>query len=166
MKTDNTAARRQVRKIKESQPELSTRRIAAMTGISKATVSRWLRGPEPAPEAVEPEPEATETNYRERVQQMLRDSPTGKIQTLRDFFTEKQYEVIQRQVRDLEVLRAKQLKAVMDNDSMTTRAIAAATTATLKAQASERLIYNIQPGTEHQILSKGMNDANFTDNVN
>ncbi|MBH8496249.1 hypothetical protein I8R27_19865, partial [Acinetobacter baumannii] len=72
-------------------------------------------------------------------------------------FVQRQYELLQRHATDLQALRSASLQAMLEKDATMVKAISGLMTALLKAQERERLIYEIKPGTEADIMRQGMN---------
>ena len=70
---------------------------------------------------------------------------------------QRQYELLQRHASDLQALRSASLQAMLEKDATMVKAISGLMTSLLKAQERERLIYEIKPGTEADIMRQGMN---------
>lgn len=156
MSKNSPEAMAQVFKIKDSEPTMTARAIAQMVGIHHSTVARWLQ----KREKEKPEQQSTDeelAQLRESGRKVIEASPAFMMARQVNHFKTHQFELLQRHSRDLEVLRARQMKAIIDNDSMMIRAIAASVVAILKIQESEKKTYQIQPGTEGEIMRKGMN---------
>ncbi|EMK7708357.1 transposase [Yersinia enterocolitica] len=137
------------------EPGATAASVARQTGIPARTVREWFASAEKS----DPQPNNVTnfTEQRKRAQQLLNDTPSAKIRQLRNHFTAQQFELLQQHAKDLSGLRARQLKAVVDSDPAMTRAVASAILALLKAQEAERLMYDIKPGTEPDIMRSGMN---------
>ncbi|ELI8403263.1 transposase [Yersinia enterocolitica] len=153
-RTTYTPQQRQQVLILGKEPGATAASVARQTGIPARTVREWL-----ANAAKEPQTDNVTSlmEQRERAQQLLSETPSAKIRQLRNHFTAQQFDLLQRHASDLTALRARQLKAVIDNDPQMTRAVASAILALLKAQEAERLMYDIKPGTEADIMRGGMN---------
>ena len=153
-RTTYTPQQRQQVLILGKEPGATAASVARQAGIPARTVREWL-----ANAAKEPQTDNVTSlmEQRERAQQLLSETPSAKIRQLRNHFTAQQFDLLQRHASDLTALRARQLKAVIDNDPQMTRAVASAILALLKAQEAERLMYDIRPATEAGIMRGGMN---------
>ena len=137
------------------QPGATAGSVSRQMGIPARAIQRWIAAD--AKQKAAPDNVTSLMEQRERARQMLEETPSAKIRQLRNHFTAQQFELLQRHATDLSALRARQLKAVIDNDPQMTRAVASAILALLKAQEAERLMYDIKPGTEADIMRGGMN---------
>ena len=154
-RTTYTPQQRQQVLILGKEPGATAASVARQTGIPARTVREWFANAEK--EEQQPDNVTSLMEQRERAQQLLNETPSAKIRQLRNHFTAQQFELLQQHAKDLSGLRARQLKAVVDNDPQMTRAVASAIPALLKAQEAERLMYDIKPGTEADIMRGGMN---------
>ncbi|MCL5521457.1 transposase [Citrobacter cronae] len=154
-RTTYTPQQRQQVLILGKEPGATAASVARQTGIPARTVREWFANAEK--EEQQPDNVTSLMEQRERAQQLLNETPSAKIRQLRNHFTAQQFELLQQHAKDLTGLRARQLKAVVDNDPQMTRAVASAILALLKAQEAERLMYDIKPGTEADIMRGGMN---------
>ena len=137
------------------QPGATAGSVSRQMGIPARAIQRWIAAD--AKQKAAPDNVTSLMEQRERARQMLEETPSAKIRQLRNHFTAQQFELLQQHAKDLTGLRARQLKAVVDNDPQMTRAVASAILALLKAQEAERLMYDIKPGTEADIMRSGMN---------
>lgn len=129
--------REQVLTLWSTDESITARKIADITGVGYATVKRWLSGSTNQP--------AGAATFADKLAARLEtlQSPADKLEQIRDEFTSRQCELLLRHTRDLEVLRGRSLKAVLDNDNETVRALAALLTATIKGQQHERELYGL-----------------------
>ncbi|MGP2036183.1 transposase, partial [Citrobacter freundii] len=84
-------------------------------------------------------------------------TPQAAVRRLKNHFVQRQYELLQRHASDLQALRSASLQAMLEKDATMVKAISGLMTSLLKAQERERLIYEIKPGTEADIMRQGMN---------
>lgn len=155
MKKHPPEVKEQAIKLLESDPKANAATVSRAMGISHATVKRWFA--EYAKTAAERTQAERLREAQDNARRMLEETPTFKTNKLRNHFRETQFELLQRHASDLTALRARQLKAVLDNDPQMTRAVASAMLAVLKAQDAERMMYDIKPGTESTIMERGAN---------
>ncbi|MGT6966380.1 transposase, partial [Escherichia coli] len=94
---------------------------------------------------------------RERAQRAVEATPQAAVRRLKNHFVQRQYELLQRHASDLQALRSASLQAMLEKDATMVKAISGLMTSLLKAQERERLIYEIKPGTEADIMRQGMN---------
>jgi transposase-like protein len=126
--------------------------VARTMGIPSGTVRRWASEKATAPSNV-----LSIEEMRERAQRAVEATPTAKLRLSKNHFTEKQYELLNRHATDLQALRNKALQATIQGDAVMMKATASLIAVMIHAQKHEREIYNIKPGTEHEILKLGMN---------
>lgn len=77
-------------------------------GIPSGTVRRWASEKATAPSNV-----LSIEEMRERAQRAVEATPTAKLLRLKNHFTEKQYELLNRHATDLQALRNKALQATI-----------------------------------------------------
>ncbi|ELS0628845.1 transposase [Salmonella enterica] len=143
--------------ILSKEPGATAASVARTMGIPGRTIRDWIAAAAKEPQQFS---NVTSLEQRERARQLLEETPSAKIRQLRNHFTAKQFELLQRHATDLSAIRARQLKAVLDNDPQMARAVAAALVALIKAQEREALLYDIKPGTEADIMRTGLNRQN------
>ena len=126
--------------------------VARTMGIPSSTVRRWASEKAAAPSNV-----LSIEEMRERAQRAVEATPQAAVRRLKNHFVQRQYELLQRHASDLQALRSASLQAMLEKDATMVKAISGLMTALLKAQERERLIYEIKPGTEADIMREGMN---------
>jgi transposase-like protein len=152
-RTTYTPQQRQQVLILGKEPGATAASVARQTGIPARTVREWFANAEK--EEQQPDNVTSLMEQRERAQQLLNETPSAKIRQLRNHFCQ-QFELLQQHAKDLTGLRARQQSRCRQRPQMT-RAVASAILALLKAQEAERLMYDIKPGTEADIMRGGMN---------
>ena len=151
MKKYTTEQKAQALKLLE-QDGATAATVARTMGIPPRTVRDWAKARTDAPSNV-----LSIEEMRERAQRAVENTPTAKLLRLKNHFTEKQYELLNRHATDLQALRNKALQATIQGDAVMMKATASIIAVMIQAQQHEREIYNIKPGTEHEILKLGMN---------
>ena len=151
MKKYTTEQKAQALKLLE-QDGATAATVARTMGIPPRTVRDWAKARTDAPSNV-----LSIEEMRERAQRAVEATPTAKLLRLKNHFTEKQYELLNRHATDLQALRTASLQAMLEKDATMVKAISGLMTSLLKAQERERLIYEIKPGTEADIMREGMN---------
>jgi transposase-like protein len=126
--------------------------VARTMGIPPRTVRDWAKARADAPSNV-----LSIEEMRERAQRAVEATPQAAVRRLKNHFVQRQYELLQRHASDLQALRSASLQAMLEKDATMVKAISGLMTALLKAQERERLIYEIKPGTEADIMRQGMN---------
>ena len=126
--------------------------VARTMGIPPRTVRRWASEKAAAPSNV-----LSIEEMRERAQRAVEATPQAAVRRLKNHFVQRQYELLQRHASDLQALRSASLQAMLEKDATMVKAISGLMTSLLKAQERERLIYEIKPGTEADIMREGMN---------
>ena len=126
--------------------------VARTMGIPPRTVRDWAKARTDAPSNV-----LSIEEMRERAQRAVEATPQAAIRRLKNHFVQRQFELLQRHATDLQALRTASLQAMLEKDATMVKAISGLMTALLKAQERERLIYEIKPGTEADIMREGMN---------
>ena len=126
--------------------------VARTMGIPPRTVRDWAKARADAPSNV-----LSIEEMRERAQRAVEATPQAAVRRLKNHFVQRQYELLQRHASDLQALRSASLQAMLEKDATMVKAISGLMTALLKAQERERLIYEIKPGTEADIMREGMN---------
>ncbi|MCZ0301179.1 hypothetical protein, partial [Escherichia coli] len=121
-------------------------------GIPPRTVRRWASEKAAAPSNV-----LSIEEMRKRAAAAVEATPQAAIRRLKNHFVQRQYELLQRHASDLQALRSASLQAMLEKDATMVKAISGLMTSLLKAQERERLIYEIKPGTEADIMREGMN---------
>ena len=126
--------------------------VARTMGIPPRTVRDWAKARTDAPSNV-----LSIEEMRERAQRAVEATPQAAIRRLKNHFVQRQFELLQRHATDLQALRTASLQAMLEKDATMVKAISGLMTSLLKAQERERLIYEIKPGTEADIMRQGMN---------
>ena len=126
--------------------------VARTMGIPASTVRGWASEKAAAPSNV-----LSIEEMRERAQRAVEATPQAAVRRLKNHFVQRQYELLQRHASDLQALRSASLQAMLEKDATMVKAISGLMTSLLKAQERERLIYEIKPGTEADIMRQGMN---------
>lgn len=126
--------------------------VARTMGIPPRTVRDWAKARTDAPSNV-----LSIEEMRERAQRAVEATPQAAVRRLKNHFVQRQYELLQRHASDLQALRSASLQAMLEKDATMVKAISGLMTSLLKAQERERLIYEIKPGTEADIMRQGMN---------
>ncbi|EHH6290853.1 transposase [Enterobacter sp. BT855] len=126
--------------------------VARTMGIPPRTVRDWAKARADAPSNV-----LSIEEMRERAQRAVEATPQAAVRRLKNHFVQRQYELLQRHASDLQALRSASLQAMLEKDATMVKAISGLMTSLLKAQERERLIYEIKPGTEADIMRQGMN---------
>lgn len=125
--------------------------VAAVMGIPGSTMRRW------ASEKAAPSNVLSMDEIRRRAAAAVEATPQAAIRRLKNHFVQRQYELLQRHATDLQALRSASLQAMLEKDATMVKAISGLMTSLLKTQERERLIYEIKPGTEADIMRRGMN---------
>lgn len=125
--------------------------VARTMGIPSGTVRRW------ASEKAAPSNVLSMDEIRRRAAAAVEATPQAAIRRLKNHFVQRQYELLQRHASDLQALRSASLQAMLEKDATMVKAISGLMTSLLKTQERERLIYEIKPGTEADIMRRGMN---------
>ena len=126
--------------------------VARTMGIPPRTVRDWAKARTDAPSNV-----LSIEEMRKRAAAAVEATPQAAIRRLKNHFVQRQYELLQRHASDLQALRSASLQAMLEKDATMVKAISGLMTSLLKAQERERLIYEIKPGTEADIMREGMN---------
>ena len=126
--------------------------VARTMGIPSGTVRRWASEKATAPSNV-----LSIEEMRKRAAAAVEATPQAAIRRLKNHFVQQQFDLLQRHAKDLQALRSASLQAMLEKDATMVKAISGLMTALLKAQERERLIYEIKPGTEADIMREGMN---------
>ena len=126
--------------------------VARTMGSPPRTVRRWASEKAAAPSNV-----LSIEEMRKRAAAAVEATPQAAIRRLKNHFVQRQYELLQRHASDLQALRSASLQAMLEKDATMVKAISGLMTSLLKAQERERLIYEIKPGTEADIMREGMN---------
>ncbi|HBB7730050.1 TPA: helix-turn-helix domain-containing protein [Escherichia coli] len=126
--------------------------VARTMGIPARTVRRWASEKAAAPSNV-----LSIEEMRKRAAAAVEATPQAAIRRLKNHFVQQQFDLLQRHAKDLQALRSASLQAMLEKDATMVKAISGLMTALLKAQERERLIYEIKPGTEADIMREGMN---------
>ena len=126
--------------------------VARTMGIPPRTVRRWASEKAAAPSNV-----LSIEEMRKRAAAAVEATPQAAIRRLKNHFVQQQFDLRQRHAEDLQALRSASLQAMLEKDATMVKAISGLMTALLKAQERERLIYEIKPGTEADIMREGMN---------
>ena len=126
--------------------------VARTMGIPPRTVRRWASEKAAAPSNV-----LSIEEMRKRAAAAIEATPQAAIRRLKNHFVQQQFDLLQRHAKDLQALRSASLQAMLEKDATMVKAISGLMTALLKAQERERLIYEIKPGTEADIMREGMN---------
>ena len=126
--------------------------VARTMGIPPRTVRRWASEKAAAPSNV-----LSIEEMRKRAAAAVEATPQAAIRRLKNHFVQQQFDLLQRHAKDLQALRSASLQAMLEKDATMVKAISGLMTALLKAQDRERLIYEIKPGTEADIMRQGMN---------
>jgi transposase-like protein len=126
--------------------------VACTMGIPPRTVRRWASEKAAAPSNV-----LSIEEMRKRAAAAVEATPQAAIRRLKNHFVQQQFDLLQRHAKDLQALRSASLQAMLEKDATMVKAISGLMTALLKAQERERLIYEIKPGTEADIMREGMN---------
>lgn len=126
--------------------------VARTMGIPPRTVHRWASEKAAAPSNV-----LSIEEMRKRAAAAVEATPQAAIRRLKNHFVQQQFDLLQRHAKDLQALRSASLQAMLEKDATMVKAISGLMTALLKAQERERLIYEIKPGTEADIMREGMN---------
>ena len=126
--------------------------VARTMGIPPRTVRDWAKARTDAPSNV-----LSIEEMRKRAAAAVEATPQAAIRRLKNHFVQQQFDLLQRHAKDLQALRSASLQAMLEKDATMVKAISGLMTALLKAQERERLIYEIKPGTEADIMREGMN---------
>ena len=126
--------------------------VARTMGIPPRTVRDWAKARTDAPSNV-----LSIEEMRERAQRAVEATPQAAIRRLKNHFVQRQFELLQRHATDLQALRTASLQAMLEKDATMVKAISGLMTSLLKTQERERVIYEIKPGTEADIMREGMN---------
>lgn len=126
--------------------------VARTMGIPASTVRGWASEKAAAPSNV-----LSIEEMRKRAAAAVEATPQAAIRRLKNHFVQQQFDLLQRHAKDLQALRSASLQAMLEKDATMVKAISGLMTALLKAQERERLIYEIKPGTEADIMREGMN---------
>ena len=126
--------------------------VARTMGIPPRTVRDWAKARADAPSNV-----LSIEEMRERAQRAVEATPQAAVRRLKHHVAQRQYELLQRHASDVQALRSASLQAMLEKDATMVKAISGLMTSLLKAQERERLIYEIKPGTEADIMRQGMN---------
>ena len=126
--------------------------VARTMGIPPRTVRRWASEKAAAPSNV-----LSIEEMRKRAAAAVEATPQAAIRRLKNHFVQQQFDLLQRHAKDLQALRSASLQAMLEKDATMVKAISGLMTSLLKAQERERLIYEIKPGTEADIMRQGMN---------
>ena len=151
MKKYTTEQKAQALKLLE-QDGATAATVARTMGIPPRTVRDWAKARADAPSNV-----LSIEEMRERAQRAVEATPQAAVRRLKNHFVQRQYELLQRHASDLQALRSASLQAMLEKDATMVKAISGLMTSLLKAQERERLIYEIKPGTEADIMRQGMN---------
>ena len=151
MKKYTTEQKAQALKLLE-QDGATAATVARTMGIPPRTVRDWAKARTDAPSNV-----LSIEEMRERAQRAVEATPQAAVRRLKNHFVQRQYELLQRHASDLQALRSASLQAMLEKDATMVKAISGLMTSLLKAQERERLIYEIKPGTEADIMRQGMN---------
>ena len=126
--------------------------VARTMGIPASTVRGWASEKAAAPSNV-----LSIEEMRKRAAAAVEATPQAAIRRLKNHFVQQQFDLLQRHAKDLQALRSASLQAMLEKDATMVKAISGLMTSLLKAQERERLIYEIKPGTEADIMREGMN---------
>lgn len=126
--------------------------VARTMGIPPRTVRDWAKARTDAPSNV-----LSIEEMRERAQRTVEATPQAAIRRLKNHFVQRQFELLQRHATDLQALRTASLQAMLEKDATMVKAISGLMTSLLKTQERERVIYEIKPSTEADIMREGMN---------
>ena len=151
MKKYTTEQKAQALKLLE-QDGATSATVARTMGIPPRTVRRWASEKAAAPSNV-----LSIEEMRKRAAAAVEATPQAAIRRLKNHFVQQQFDLLQRHAKDLQALRSASLQAMLEKDATMVKAISGLMTALLKAQERERLIYEIKPGTEADIMRQGMN---------
>ena len=151
MKKYTTEQKAQALKLLE-QDGATSATVARTMGIPPRTVRRWASEKAAAPSNV-----LSIEEMRKRAAAAIEATPQAAIRRLKNHFVQQQFDLLQRHAKDLQALRSASLQAMLEKDATMVKAISGLMTALLKAQERERLIYEIKPGTEADIMREGMN---------
>ncbi|MGS3236286.1 helix-turn-helix domain-containing protein [Citrobacter amalonaticus] len=151
MKKYTTEQKAQALKLLE-QDGATAATVARTMGIPPRTVRRWASEKAAAPSNV-----LSIEEMRKRAAAAVEATPQAAIRRLKNHFVQQQFDLLQRHAKDLQALRSASLQAMLEKDATMVKAISGLMTALLKAQERERLIYEIKPGTEADIMREGMN---------
>ena len=151
MKKYTTEQKAQALKLLE-QDGATSATVARTMGIPPRTVRRWASEKAAAPSNV-----LSIEEMRKRAAAAAEATPQAAIRRLKNHFVQQQFDLLQRHAKDLQALRSASLQAMLEKDATMVKAISGLMTALLKAQERERLIYEIKPGTEADIMREGMN---------
>ena len=138
-------------------------RLLEQDGATSATVARTMGIPPRTVRRSTSEKAAAPSNVlsieemRKRAAAAVEATPQAAIRRLKNHFVQQQFDLLQRHAKDLQALRSASLQAMLEKDATMVNAISGLMTALLKAQERERLIYEIKPGTEADIMREGMN---------
>ncbi|MCV6036391.1 transposase, partial [Escherichia coli] len=124
--------------------------VARTMGIPPRTVRRWASEKAAAPSNV-----LSIEEMRKRAAAAVEATPQAAIRRLKNHFVQQQFDLLQRHAKDLQALRSASLQAMLEKDATMVKAISGLMTALLKAQERERLIYEIKPCTEADIMREG-----------
>ena len=151
MKKYTTEQKAQALKLLE-QDGATAATVARTMGIPPRTVRDWAKARTDAPSNV-----LSIEEMRKRAAAAVEATPQAAIRRLKNHFVQQQFDLLQRHAKDLQALRSASLQAMLEKDATMVKAISGLMTALLKAQERERLIYEIKPGTEADIMREGMN---------
>ncbi|HCJ8793280.1 TPA: helix-turn-helix domain-containing protein [Escherichia coli] len=151
MKKYTTEQKAQALKLLE-QDGATSASVAKAMGIPPRTIRRWASEKAAAPSNV-----LSIEEMRKRAAAAVEATPQAAIRRLKNHFVQQQFDLLQRHAKDLQALRSASLQAMLEKDATMVKAISGLMTALLKAQERERLIYEIKPGTEADIMREGMN---------
>lgn len=151
MKKYTTEQKAQALKLLE-QDGATSATVARTMGIPPRTVRRWASEKAAAPSNV-----LSIEEMRKRAAAAVEATPQAAIRRLKNHFVQQQFDLLQRHAKDLQALRSASLQAMLEKDATMVKAISGLMTALLKAQERERLIYEIKPDTEADIMREGMN---------
>ena len=151
MKKYTTEQKAQALKLLE-QDGATAATVARTMGIPPRTVRDWAKARTDAPSNV-----LSIEEMRERAQRAVEATPQAAIRRLKNHFVQRQFELLQRHATDLQALRTASLQAMLEKDATMVKAISGLMTSLLKTQERERVIYEIKPGTEADIMREGMN---------
>ena len=151
MKKYTTEQKAQALKLLE-QDGATSATVARTMGIPPRTVRRWASEKAAAPSNV-----LSIEEMRKRAAAAVEATPQAAIRRLKNHFVQQQFDLLQRHAKDLQALRSASLQAMLEKDATMVKAISGLMTSLLKAQERERLIYEIKPGTEADIMRQGMN---------
>ena len=126
--------------------------VARTMGIPASTVRGWACEKAAAPSNV-----LSIEEMRKRAAAAVEATPQAAIRRLKNHFVQQQFDLLQRHAKDLQALRSASLQAMLEKDATMVKAISGLMTSLLKTQERERVIYEIKPGTEADIMRQGMN---------